>query len=363
VKSRVMVLKTFNEPLVLQEVDIPSLEHGQILVKLQASGVCGSDVHMIQGEDTRIPLPVILGHEGVGKIEDMKGSIRSVDGCKLNPGDNIIWNRGITCGKCYYCTVLKEPSLCDCRLVYGINISSSEKPYLNGCYAEYIILRPETDIFTIPGSIDPAVLVSASCSGATIAHAFDMISENLNGRTVVIQGPGPLGCYAAAFADRFGASQIIVIGGTASRLELCREFGAAYILNRHETTLEERISFIMENTNGRGADLVVEAAGTRGAAEEGIQLLRKGGIYLSTGYAQPVGKEQIDFYRDIVNKNIRIQGVWVSGKRHLKQAIDLVTENAKIFAKLITHKYSLEQANEALSVMKEKKALKAVLTF
>jgi len=295
--------------------------------------------------------------------QDMKGSIYSVDGSELKPGDTIIWNRGITCRKCYYCTVLKEPSLCDYRLVYGINISSSEKPYLNGCYAEYIILRPGTDIFSISGSIDPAVLVSASCSGATIAHAFDMITENLIGRTVVIQGPGPLGCYAAAFAERFGASQIIVIGGTARRLELCSEFGAAHILNRHETTLEERISFIMDITNDRGADLVVEAAGTRGAAEEGIQLLRKGGIYLSTGYAQPVGKDAIDFYRDIVNKNIRIQGVWVSDTHHLKQAIDLVTENEKMFLKLITHRYSLEQVNEALSVMKEKKALKAVLTF
>ena len=119
----------------------------------------------------------------------------------------------------------------------------------------------------------------------------------------------------------------------------------------------------MDLTHGRGADIVVEAAGTEGAAEEGILLLRKGGIYLSTGYARPTGKEKIDFYRDIVIRNIRIQGVWVSDTRHTGQAVDLVSGNAEMFARLVTHRYRLEQVNEALSVMNEKKAMKAVITF
>lgn len=359
--SIAMVLEAFNEPLVLREINIPALKKGQILVKLQASGICGSDVHMWKGEDPRIPLPVILGHEGVGTIVDMKGKKFTVDGGELKSGDSIIWNRGVTCGRCYFCKVLKEPSLCTDRLVYGINISCSDPPYVNGCYADHIILHPNTDIFTISESIDPAVLVSASCSGATIAHAFDTVKDSLIGQTVVVQGPGPMGVFATAFAYSLGASRIIVIGDSPNRLEICRELGATHILNILETSIDERRSMIMDITRGRGADLAVEAVGVRGVAEEGVQLLRKGGTYLSTGYAQPAGKDEIDFYRDVVNKNVRIQGVWVSDTRHTKQAVDLVSGNVEKFAKLVTHRYSLEDANEALSVMEEKKALKAVI--
>ncbi|MBN1293091.1 MAG: zinc-binding dehydrogenase [Candidatus Latescibacteria bacterium] len=360
-KSKAMVLEAFRESLSLIEVEIPPLEEGQILVKLQASGVCGSDVHMWNGEDPRVPLPIILGHEGVGTVVDLKGVKRTVDGDPINPGDNIIWNRGVTCGKCYYCTVLKEPSLCENRRVYGINIPLNEKPYLNGCYAEHIILRTGTDIFTAPENINPSILVSSSCSGATCAHAFDMLTEHLTGKTVVVQGPGPLGVWAVVFARSLGAFQVFVIGGSTERLELCKDFGATNILNRHETTPGERKSAVLSVTHGRGADLVIEAVGAHGAVEEGIGLLRKGGTYLSTGYAQPAGLESIDFYRDVVFRNIRIQGVWVNDTSHLKQAINLIQQNPTLFEKLITQKFSLEETNEALIAMKEKKVVKAVL--
>ena len=362
-KSNAMVLETFKEPLAPRDIEIPPLEDGQVLVRLTASGVCGSDVHIWKGEDPRVPLPIILGHEGVGTVVDLKGAKQTVNGDPVKVGDHIIWNRGVTCGKCYYCTVLKEPSLCENRRVYGINISRNEKPYLNGCYAEYIILRAGTDIFTAPDSIDSSVLVSASCSGATCAHAFDMLTEHLTGQTVVIQGPGPLGVWAVAFAKSLGASQIFVIGGSTERLELCKKFGATHVLNRHEMSPGNRKEAVLSATHGRGADVVVEAVGVHGAAEEGIGLLRKGGTYLSTGYAQPAGFESIDFYRAVVFRNIRIQGVWVSDISHLKQAICLIQQNPALFEKLVTQKYSLGEANDALIAMKEKKVVKAVLVM
>ncbi|MCE5249470.1 zinc-binding dehydrogenase [bacterium] len=360
-KSRVMVLESFRQPLVLREVEIPPLDRGEILVRLLASGVCGSDVHMWNGKDSRIPLPVVLGHEGIGTITDMNGAKLTVNGLPLVAGDRIIWNRGLTCGKCWYCAVLREPSLCTGRHVYGITFSFSEKPYLNGCYADYIVLRPQTDIFKVPDTVDPAALVPAACSGATMAHAFDMIRESLLGRTVVVQGPGPLGIFAVAFARSLGASQIIVIGGSAHRLSLCGDFGATSLLNRGETTADERRAVVMDSTWGRGADYVVEAAGAAGVAEEGIKLLRKGGTYLTAGYSQPAGTESIDFYRDIVRNNIRIQGIWVSDTGHVRRALDLVLSRPDLFARLVTHRFALEQANEALSVMEKREAVKAVI--
>ncbi|AOY74524.1 zinc-binding dehydrogenase [Clostridium formicaceticum] len=359
-KSKAMVLKEFMKPLEMEEFEIAPLEAGEVLIKIEAAGVCGSDVHMWKGEDPRTPLPIILGHEGVGRIQEIKGKKQTVYGEDLQVGDLVIWNRGVTCGQCFACKILKDPSLCKNRKVYGINQSSAVFPYLNGCYSEYIILNSNTDIFKVEDTVDPALLVSASCSGATIAHAFDMISSVL-GDTVVIQGPGPLGVYAVAFAKSMGASEIIVIGGSKERLDLCTYFGATLVLDRHETNIQERNQMIMEKTRGIGADLVVEAVGTRGVAEEGLKLLRSGGTYLSTGYAQPAGEESIDFYRDIVSKNITVHGVWVSDTKHTKMAIDIVMKNKEHFAKLISHRFSLEEANQAIASMNAREALKAVL--
>jgi len=361
VKSRTMTLVSFGEPLVLREVEILALENGQVLVELLASGVCGSDLHIRRGEDPRVPLPLIPGHEGVGVVADVRGGKTTVDGEKLEPGDVIIWNRGIFCGKCWFCAVLKEPSLCRNRRVYGINMPTSEKPYLNGCYSDYIVLREGTDVFRVGGEIDPAVLVPASCSGATAAHAFDMTDGGLVGRTVVVQGPGPLGVFAAAFASRLGAENVVVIGGSPGRLGLCREFGATHVLNRHETSAGERRELVLELTRGRGADVVFEAAGSPGAAAEGIRLLRPGGTYLSTGYSQPAGKEEVDFYRDVVSRNVRIQGVWVSDTGHLKRAVDLISRSPDVFARLVTHRFGLEDAEKALAAVERREALKAVL--
>lgn len=355
-----MVLKEFMKPLEMVEIEIPTLKEGEVLIKIEAAGVCGSDVHMWKGEDPRTPLPIILGHEGVGRVQEIKGEKQTIYGEELKAGDLIIWNRGVTCDKCFACKILKDPSLCKNRKVYGINQSSAVFPYLNGCYSEYVILNGNTDIFKVEESIDPALLVSASCSGATVAHAFDMVSGIL-GDTVVIQGPGPLGVYAVAFAKNIGASEIVVIGGSKERLDLCKHLGATLILDRHETSITERNEIVMEKTRGMGADLVIEAVGTRGVAEEGLKLLRTGGTYLSTGYAQPAGKESIDFYRDIVSKNITIKGVWVSDTKHTKMAMDIVMKNKKDFAKLISHRFSLEEANKAIEAMNSKEALKAVL--
>ncbi len=361
-KSRAMVLTKFKRPLEMEEIEVPALKEGEILIKLEASGICGSDVHMWQGEDPRTPLPIILGHEGVGRIAAMKGPHTTVEGKPVREGDRVLWNRGVSCGHCYACKVLLMPWLCENRKVYGINRPRSEEPYLNGCYSEYIILSPGTDLFRVEDSVDPAILVSASCSGATAANAFDTVKIN-PGDTVVIQGPGPLGVYGVAYAKKMGAKNIAVIGGSPQRLELCKEFGATHLINRHEKNAAQRLETVKEITHGRGADVVLEAAGSRGAAQEVLNLARSGGHCVLTGYAQPVGEEAIDFYSQVVRKHLKIQGIWVSDTRHTLQAMELVLGQPDLFRKLITHRFTLEDANQALEAMQKKQALKAVLIF
>ena len=248
-KVTAAVLEKFNKPLVLREFDAVPLQEGEVLVRVQAAGVCGSDVHIGEGNDPRVPLPIILGHEGVGRIEDIGPDAGQDKNCQkkdllgrpLNKGDLVIWDRGLTCGNCYFCTIKKEPYLCPERRVYGISLTSSRPPHLLGCYSEYIHLLSGTKLIKIEKEIDPAVLVAAACSGATAAHALEL-SCLKEGDTVVIQGPGPLGIFAVAMAREYGAADIIVIGSSAGRkrLKICQEFGATAILVRDETGPEER---------------------------------------------------------------------------------------------------------------------------
>lgn len=359
-KATVYLLEKYQNPLVRKEVEIPPLTQGQVLVKLSASGICGSDIHMIRGEDPRLTLPMILGHEGVGRIVEIKGHKQTVNGETLQEGDSILWNRGIACGECFACQVLKEPSYCTQRVVPGINCSSNEVPFLNGCYADYIILPEKTDIFKISTEIDPAVLVAASCSGATAAHAF-ALGRPEPGDTVAVIGPGPVGLFAVAFAKAYGASRIILSGGSEQRLRMGLEFGATTIMNRKQQTSEERMEQIMNLTTGRGVDMVFEASGSVAGLQEAIQITRVGGTVLSIGMSQPAGVFPFDGYHDLTKRNLRLQGVWVSDTSHVYRGMNLVLDKPELFAKMITHRFPLSQVNEALKTMDQKEAIKTVL--
>ena len=359
--TKISVLEEFGKPLRIREVEIPDLLPGQILVKIAASGVCGSDVHMQQGKDPRLALPMCLGHEGVGQIVRMNGEKETVLGEKLKVGDMIIWNRGVLCGKCYHCTIARQPSLCENRWAYGIHRSVSVPPHLNGCYAEHLILSEKTDIVLLDDR-DPAIYVPASCSGATAAHAFEYARANMNmGDAVLVQGPGPLGIFLVAYAKASGAGHIIVTGGTQSRLEMCREFGATEILNRHTNSPEQMKEAIMSLTQGRGVDIAVEASGSLKAVIDGMPLVRTGGAYISAGFGEPAGSVEFPWFENVIRKNLKVQGVWVSDTRHVLEALRVVQMNYEKFAKMITHRFKLEDATAALDSVASREAVKAVL--
>jgi len=355
-----MVLEKFNQPLGPKSFPLPKLREGDILVKIEAAGVCGSDVHMWEGRDPRTRLPVILGHEGAGEILEMKGKKGDVYGIPLKPGDKVLWSRGVTCGHCYFCKVKMEPSLCPHRFVHGIHTSCAEPPYLTGNYAQYLLLDGRSDFFRVEKNTDLASLVPASCSGATVAHAFDL-SGMESGDSVLVQGVGPLGIFAVAFARSLGASQVIVVGGTEGRLEMCQSFGASLLLNRHRLSPEERRTAILEATGGRGVDVAFEMAGEPEALKECIHAVRNGGACITAGFGEPHGKIELDCFQDVGRKNLRLQGVWVSETRHTHMALQLVYTRLHDFARLITHRFPLNQANAALRVMRSREAVKAVL--
>ena len=359
-QAQAAVLRAFEQPLSIEAVDISPLEPGQALVEIEAAGVCGSDVHMWRGNDPRTPLPMILGHEGVGHVADIHGEKRDIHGQRLAAGDRVLWERGVTCGQCYYCAVLQQPELCPQRWAYGIHHALSIPPYLNGCYATHLILDARTPLFALKEQDDPALLVAASCSGATAAHGFDLNPVQV-GDTVVIFGPGPLGAFSVALARAGGAEHIVVIGGTPSRLELCRTLGATVTLDRQETNAEERLQIIHDLTHGRGADLIIEASGSKSAIAEGLSLARPGGAISLVGLGAPAGEMSLAPFEALARKNVRVQGVWVSNARHTYRAIELIRQQPAAFSALVTHRFALSHATRALEVVASHDAMKAVL--
>jgi threonine dehydrogenase-like Zn-dependent dehydrogenase len=359
-------MEQFGRPLVKKSLVLPKPAKGEILASLYAIGICGSDLHIWQGEDPRSRLPLILGHESLAVIEDLGQSRRfDLDGLPLEEGDLIAWNRGISCNMCYECVVLKRPYLCPQRWTYGISRSMNEYPRLNGGFATHILLTPQTEILKIAGAgqlreKDYVPWVSACCAGTTVACMYDQAGVQ-KGDTVLVQGPGPLGVFAVAFARACGAERIIVLGGTQARLDLCREAGATHIINRAQTSLAERITRVREITNGRGANVVMEVAGTVESVEEGLEHAAVGGAYISGGIAVPAGQARIDWFKLVGRKNLTIQGVWVGGARHTYQAFAIYRQYEDSLSKIVSDRFPLTEADAALAALAARQTMKAVL--
>ena len=361
-KAKAAVLEAFEQPLEMTEFEVCPLAEGEVLVKIAAAGVCGSDVHMWHGKDPRTPLPMILGHEGVGEIADIGGERLDVLGRKLAPGDKVMWERGAMCGHCTYCVVRKQPSLCPHRKTYGISFSCAEPPHLRGCYAEYLHLQCTAHFLRIDDEIDPAILVAASCSGATAANAIEL-SRIRAGDVVLVVGPGPLGLFAIAMALKAGASRVYAVGTEIdrARLELATEFGAAGTLCTADTTAEERAEFLRDATGGIGPNVVVDCCGAVQAIEEYLPLVAPGGVYSIPGIAEPRRALSIDLFAHFARKSVALQGVWVSDTDHLWQAVQLVLARDFPFEKLVTHEFPLDEATEALATATKPEAIKVVL--
>jgi threonine dehydrogenase-like Zn-dependent dehydrogenase len=358
-KARALVLEQFNRPFVLKEFPMPKVGGGEVLAKVTAAGVCGSDLHMYEGKDPRTPLPIIPGHEGVGEAVVVGDGATLHDGSPIKEGMPIVWERSLTCGECYFCK-RGQKYLCTSRKVYGINISSAEPPHLSGNYATHILLRKGTAIYPIEEGANPEVYVPATCSGSTAAHAHEY-SGIKGGETVVIYGSGPVAIFQIAYALDSGAKWVSVVTRTPGpKSEIAKLFGASEVLFRSEIDSQAITKHMLDRTNGIGVDIVIDTTPDPRVFEVMRGIIRRGGVYVNPGLAVPGKPVEIELYRDVVNKNLAIHGVWASDETHLEKALNIVKSGKFPFEKLITHRFPLDQHEEAWRVLKNKEAVKVV---
>ena len=362
-KSRAAVLTAPRQRVELREIEILPPEPGALIAKVEAATVCGTDVHIWQGDLTP-EWPVGLGHEMVGSVAALgNGVVEDAANQPLHVGDRIVWAYP-WCGKCYFCAIARQPTLCTNAKMNGWR-SAEKYPFLCGGFADYCYILPDCRPVKVPEGIDSAVVSSATCALRTVVHGFERLDQygGLGVQpSVVVLGTGPVGLYAVAMALASGASQVISIGAPTARVALAQQWGATHAINLSEVEdARERIQMVKNYTGGRGADLVIEAAGPPSAFEEGLEMVRRGGRFLVIGTTagRPVQISPRRFNKDMVE----VIGVVAAHVGHFYKALQFLKSNADRFdfSAMITSRYPLAQINEALESMAALREIKPAI--
>ncbi len=358
---RAAVMVAPGRPLECWELPDPALEPGAILLETVASEVCGTDVHLYHGRLAGVPYPIIPGHVSVGRVLQAPQVTADVMGRPLARGDLVtFYDVHEVCGRCWFCLVARQPNRCPRRRVYGITYSAREGPL--GGWAERIYLKPGVKVLKLPEPLGPDDVIGGGCGLFTGFAAVERAQLKL-GDVVVVQGAGPVGLSAAAFAGLAGAQAVIVIGDPAPRLELARALGADLTLSVGGRTAGERQAAVRELTEGRGADVVIEAAGNPAAIPEGFQLLRDGGTYVIAGHYTDVGPATVNFHTDVNRKHAEVRGQWGTDFRHVYLALRLLAKHHDRlpFRRVIGGRYGLADAGRALAEVEALEVTKAVI--
>ncbi|MEA3406682.1 MAG: zinc-binding dehydrogenase [Chloroflexota bacterium] len=359
VKAAVMTAP--NEPLEIQEFPLPTLEEGAILLRTVVSEVCGTDVHLYHGHLAGVPYPIIPGHINVGEVADLRGEPTDMDGNPLRKGQIVTFlDVHETCGHCWFCTVAKASTRCPHRRVYGVTYSAEEG--LLGGWSEMIYLKPGVKVLPLPPSVPPERFIGAGCGLPTAVHAMER-AEIMLGDTVVVQGSGPVGLSAAILSQISGATQVIVVGGPERRLQEARRIGADMTINIEDAPPEERLARILDATQGRGADVTIEATGNPQAVREGFAMTRDAGRYVVVGQYTDLGDIRMNPHQDINRKHLEVRGCWGSDFSHLWRGMRVLAKHGDRFQweRFISRRYSLQEANQALGDVEHYRTVKALI--
>ncbi|MFA7584703.1 MAG: zinc-binding dehydrogenase [Novosphingobium sp.] len=354
-RGRASVLVKPNQ-LETWDVAITDPEPGGALVSIVLGGVCGSDVHILTGEAGEMPFPVILGHEGIGRIEKLgPGVTTDHAGAELKAGDLVYWSPIALCHRCYSCTVLDETP-CENKRFF----EDASKPNW-GSYADYAWLPDGMPFFRLPDHASPEAVASLGCALPTALRGFDRCGPVRVGETVVVQGAGPVGLSAVLIASQAGAGEIIAIDGSSRRREAAMSLGASATIGL-DVPLDERRRIVYDRVGRAGPNVVVEAAGVLPAFPEGVDLAGNHSRYIILGLWGAIGTQPIS-PRVLTTKNLTIGGATFPKPKHYYQALHLAValQDRLPLAELVSHRFGVAQAGEALGLTKSGGTIKAVI--
>jgi L-iditol 2-dehydrogenase len=255
-----------------QEVETPTVGQGEVLVAVKACGICGSDVHGMDGSSGRRRPPIIMGHEAAGVIAAVGPGVTG-----WTPGDRVTFDSTVYCGECDFCRA-GQVNLCDRRRVLGVSCEDYRR---HGALAEYVAV-PQRILYRVPASLplEQAALVEP----VSIAfHAVHRTPIRLNDTAVVI-GAGMIGLLVLQALRLAGCGRLMAVDVALGKLELARKLGATETVN---SAAADPVTEVLRLTGGRGADVVCEAVGLASTVEVAVRCARKGGAVTLVGNVTP----------------------------------------------------------------------------
>ncbi|HEX7051740.1 MAG TPA: zinc-binding dehydrogenase [Longimicrobiales bacterium] len=357
---RAAVMPRPHAPVEVREFPEPALEPDSALLAVELSEVCGTDVHLRAGRLAGVPYPLIPGHVTVGRLEKIRGTIRDVHGRPLGEGDRVTFlDVHRTCNACWYCLVGKASTRCPARKVYGITYGAADG--LAGGWAEKLYLKPGTRVIPLDG-VDARGFMAGGCALPTAIHGVERAGIVL-GDVVLVLGTGPVGLSAIALARMSGALRVLAIGAPALRLEAARAMGADDVLDFERATPDERREWVLERTDGRGADVTIEAAGAPEAAVQAMRFTRDAGRVVIVGQYTDHGDVAFNPHADLNRKHLDVRGSWGSDYSHFHRAVRIMAdaERARPWSRLALDSFGLAAADRALDDVAAGRVIKALI--
>src|SRR5580704_10697065 len=360
----------------IREYPLPEPGPGCVLVKMELSGICGTDKHTFQGYTTqyggrRLEFPIIQGHENVGTVAAIGGSGEYTDfeGIPLDIGDRVVIGANVACGQCYYCRHDFPYYCCENTTDYGNNLSSKNPPHLFGGWSQYIYVLPGSFLVKVPDELpsEVAVLteifaVSVGLDRAKQMSAFPSEPFRFDD-TVVVLGVGPLGMCFLMKARMLGAGMIIGADRSDYRLNFAKRMGADHVVNVERNSKADRLQLVKELTHGRGADMVLECAGVPEAVPEALEMLRVGGLLVEAGNFSDLGEVSLSPHRHLCAKNARILGVGGEEPAAYGPSMRQMARYMKHYPlrEFVTHRFGLRDVESAMQKSIEAESMKVVL--
>jgi S-(hydroxymethyl)glutathione dehydrogenase/alcohol dehydrogenase len=350
--TKAAVLYEANTPLQIKELTQDPPKAGEVRVRMEAAGVCASDIHVMHGTAI-LPLPVVLGHEGAGTVVEVGPGVT-----RVTPGDRCIMSFVSNCGHCRSCRS-GNPQLCDTNAQTGaLQYDGTARLHDNGddvyqmakvgIFAETIV-APQQSCQVIPDSVPMEVAALIGCSVTTGVGAVINSPAAKVGMTVAVFGSGGVGLNVIQGARMAGASRIIAVDIFDHKLEFTYKFGATDVVNSRGT---DPIEAIRELTGG-GVDMAFDAFGAAETTQGAVKALRKSGTAVIVGLA-PVGETaDLDLIDLVRNQKTVVGSYYGSASPH--ETFDVIVDaylKGKInIDSLITRSYSLDQINEGFDAL------------
>lgn len=354
---RAVVFHGSGQPLTLTEFAQATLQSGEILVQVLDCALCRSDLHTYIGRRSE-PVPIILGHEIVGRIAQFGENAPTSDarGLPASIGDRITWAIGVGCGQCYFCRI-ELPQKCERLFKYGHHKLHADRP-TGGGLADQILLAPRTVWYKVPENIPDAIGAMANCATATVAGLMRAASPMAE-KNVAVLGAGVLGLTACAMSRSAGASQVLAVDCNEQCRQRALHFGATSVSSAKRSDLRQKA---MSLTEGRGFDVAIELAGTAESVENALEIIRIGGQVLLAGTVAPTGSVAFD-PEQVVRKLVKIEGVHNYHPRDLGDALDFLAAHGQTFpfSQLIAGEYPLEQASDAFEFANKAPGVRVVI--